>query len=71
MKKMQFDIIECAAGWQAEATICHNWTCYSEVRKTQEAVRKDVEALAKLLNVQPVIHDLAADEEMAERLGSG
>ncbi len=70
MKTMQFDIIECAAGWQAEATICRNWTCYSAVRKTQEAVRKDIDALAELLGVQPVINNRAADEEMAERLGS-
>ncbi len=62
MKTMQFDMIECAAGWQAEATICRNWTCYSVVRKTQDAVRKDIEALAKFLNVEAVINDTSADK---------
>ncbi len=56
MKTLEFDIVECEAGYQAEAFFPGGWTAYSRVEKTAEKAERLARNLADRLGYEAVIN---------------
>ena len=56
MKKLEIQVIECAAGWNCETHV-YGMTCYSAVRRDIQKAMADGEKFAAKLGMTPVFEN--------------